>query len=227
MFSNKRFVDLTHPLDESVPSWTGRCGFEASKKLDYEQGCLVYAYKMHGGIGTHIDAPSHFFQNGSTIAEMDVKQFFAPGHLIDVRKKSHADYFISKEDIVEYESTFGSIKPHSIVLAYTGWLERWSNTTTYRNEDENGDMHFPGFDEEAACYLIEKDINGIGIDTLSPDGSNMSFPVHKKILGAGKFIIENVTNLSAITDETFSVVSLPIRVSIGAEAACRTVAILD
>ena len=50
-------------------------------------------------------------------------------------------------------------------------------------------MHFPGFGEQAAKWLLsERGIGGIGIDTLSLDpGRSETFPVHVAMLGGDKF----------------------------------------
>jgi len=226
MFENKKFIDLTHPLDNTIPTWTGGCGFQESLKLDYDGGCRVYSYKMHAGIGTHIDAPSHFVPGGENIADMPIENFICETHLIDVRDKSHENYLISVADIKRYEASHGSLRQKSFVIGYTGWMDRWNTPEKYRNQDSSGKMRFPGFHKDAAEYLLQKNICGIGIDTLSPDGSTDGFPVHHAILGSNKYIIENLCNLSQVPNNNFYTLSLPIKVSIGTEAACRTIAII-
>lgn len=181
---------------------------------------------MHAGIGTHIDAPSHFIPNGQNIGDMPIEHFICPGHLIDVRSKVTPEYLITLTDIHDYEHSYGPLREGSVVIGFTGWLERWGQNEKYRNEDTSGRMRFPGFHHEAASYLVEKNIYGIGIDTLSPDGCTEGFPVHHIILGANKYIIENLTNLSLLPKNNFYIITLPIKVSIGTEAACRTIAIV-
>ena len=47
--------------------------------------------------------------------------------------------------------------------------------------------------------LVQRGVAGIGIDTLSLDpGNDLSFPVHRVILGAGKFQVENLNNLDVL-----------------------------
>jgi kynurenine formamidase len=62
----------------------------------------------------------------------------------------------------------------------TGWSERdIMNTEAYLNGG-----NFPGFSPEAAKWLLEKDIVGIGIDTPSVDpGTHQGgdLPIHKVI----------------------------------------------
>lgn len=65
-------IDLSHPLDSLIPTWEGDCGFSKSILLDYSDCTTnpqfrVQSIKMHAGIGTHIDAPAHYVQNGQTV----------------------------------------------------------------------------------------------------------------------------------------------------------------
>jgi kynurenine formamidase len=230
VFENCRFIDLSHVIDPSIPSWTGSCGFHAEIKMDYEQGLRVMAYKMHAGVGTHLDAPCHFFRDASSVADLPLDQLIVPICVIDVSHKRSANLLISVEDIAAYEKKYGEIPARSLVVGYTGWSEFWSDVSKYRNPDRNGEMHFPGFAAETAAFLLKCKVVGIGIDTLSPDGAtvgpNEKFPVHKIILGAGLYILENLTNLQELPPSGAGVIVLPIKVKGGAEAAARVVGII-
>ncbi len=63
------------------------------------------------------------------------------------------DLLISISDIELFEKSNGQIPQHSLFLAYTGWSQFWNDPDRYRNPDETGKMHFPGFSEEAALFL--------------------------------------------------------------------------
>lgn len=218
-------IDLTHTLHEGVPTWEGDCGFHASIDFDYpEAGCRVMSYRTLAGVGTHIDAPSHFVPGGAGIAELPVKNFVAPLCLIRVTPNSD-DYLVSVEDVSVYEQTYGVIPQGSLVVADTGWAKHWESDR-YRNADRSGKMHFPGFHVDAAALLLEREITGIGIDTLSPDGGNTEFPVHHLLLPRGKYIVENLIHLDQVPPSGALVVALPLKVSEGAEAPCRCIALI-
>ena len=61
-------------------------------------------------------------------------------------------------------------------------------------------MHAPGFSEQAARFLVgERDICGVGVDTLSLDaGAAQKFVAHVAILGAGKYGVELMANLGRV-----------------------------
>ena len=61
-------------------------------------------------------------------------------------------------------------------------------------------MHFPGFSPDAIEFLLrQRDVVGIGTDTLSPDvGPSTDFPIHKAWHAAGKWNVECVANLGRV-----------------------------
>lgn len=229
MFENIHFIDLTHNLHDKVPSWTGSCGFKHDVKKTHEEGgVLVMKYSLHGGIGTHVDAPVHFIKNGATIAQMALEHFFCPCVIIDVHLRRSEDLMIDVKDLMDYEDRYKKIKKNSLVIGFTGWQDFFYDPVKYRNEDSQGKMRFPGFTKQAAEFLLERDIAGIAIDTLSPDGSSTDvFPVHETLLGAGKYIIENAAHLEKMPPSGGYVVALPPKISVGAEAIIRLVGLVE
>lgn len=70
----------------------------------------------------------------------------------------------------------------------------------YRNPSPDGRLHFPGLGLEAVEWLLEqRGILALGVDTLSLDiGASTDFPVHKRLLGADRYGLENLANLGQI-----------------------------
>jgi len=226
--ANFDLVDLTHTLEENSPTWEGVSGFAAYIDVDYNDGARVMSYELFAGIGTHIDAPSHFIKDGETIDQIKLKKLFVKAFIIDVRKKVTYDdgYSVSVEDLKSFENKHGEIGENSLVIIYTGWSVRWPDSPAYRNPDADGKMHFPGISAKAVDYLLKKDVVGVGIDTLSPDGSDYEFPIHKKVLGAGKYIIENLTNLDKLPSTGAYIMVLPLKIARATEAPARVVGLI-
>lgn len=211
-----------------IPSWNGSCGFKHEIKMDYPQGCRVQTVRMHAGVGTHMDAPCHFFENARSVGDIDIQELFVPAVVIDVCDRAHENYFISVLDIKNFEDEYGTIPPRTCVIGYTGWSSRWSNTTAYRNLQDDGIMHFPGFAPEAVELLLERDIQGIAIDTLSPDGSNqVDFPVHRLVLGSDRYIIENIANAHCLPPVGAYIGCFTIKGSGMSEGTIRAVGFLE
>jgi len=223
MFQEMTFVDLTHTVSEKIPTWSGSCGFSHEIKKDYDEGLRVLKYTMHAGAGTHMDAPSHFYPKGRNIADIPLKELIVPCCVIDLSHKRHGELILEPSDIKEYEKSYGKIAKNSFVIGFTGWQEFWKNPQKYRNLNAAGKMCFPKFSKESAELLLERDVVGIGIDTLSPDGDVEDHPVHHLILGEGKYIVENLCGLQALPKKGAYIFVLPMKIAVGTEACARCI----
>jgi kynurenine formamidase len=174
---------------------------------------------MSAGIGTHLDAPRHCFANGLDIANLSLDKLITPCVMIDFSANAHESYCISKKDIQNFENSFGKINPNCFVILHTGWSQFWNDAEKYRNN-----LHFPTVSIEAAEYLLEKNIVGLGVDTLSPDNESQGFPVHRLLLGANKYIIENVANAIALPEQGSLILALPLKIEGGTESPVRLLA---
>lgn len=226
LFSPFKIVDLTHTLDSLAPTWSGNCGYEHRVIVDYPEACRVQSIEMNAGTGTHIDAPSHFIPGALSVADIPIEQFIAPIYMIDVSAKAHADYYITCEDVIQFEKQYGKIKPGGLVIGYTGWDQYWHDANKFRNPDETGQMHFPGFSGESAELLLERNIVGLAVDSLSPDCLDLNFPVHYSILGAGKYIVENLANCKLLSPVGSYSIILPIKTRDGTEAVSRAIGLI-
>jgi kynurenine formamidase len=204
-------VDLTQSLSAHSPTWNGSCGFCLETKKDYDQMFRVQQIKMHAGVGTHMDAPSHCIPAGASIADIPLERLIVSACILDVSEKADADYEISLQDLETYEKTHGAIPPNSLVIGNTGWNRFWNDSKAYRNIDSQGQMHFPAFSARAVEFLLKRNIAGIAIDTLSPDCRDTTYPVHKLMLGANKYIIENIADCSQIPPKGSFIIALPLR----------------
>ena len=221
----KELIDLTHPLHEGVPTWSGRCGFRLEIRLDYDQGLRVHSFKSHAGIGTHMDAPSHFIPGGLNIDQIPLEHLLAPACVLDLREFAGPDFLVELRYVESYEKKYGPIPAGAVVIAFTGWDRYWNQPEKYRNPDKTGKMHFPGFSAACAEALSQRPIAGIGIDTLSPDGANKGFPVHLAMLGAGKYILENLAALERMPAKGAFILSLPIPLVGASESVIRAIAL--
>ena len=224
-----KIIDLTHELTQTAPTWNGSCGFQSAIKLDYDQRCRVQNIKMHAGVGTHIDAPAHFIPGSRDVSELLLEHLLVPLHVIDIRHRvnDNVNYQLQPDDMLHYEKMHGAIVPKSFVAICTGWSARWPYPDEYRNVDKQGNMHFPSIAPQAADLLIDRAIVGVGIDTLSPDCSLDSFPVHEKILGADTYIVENIAYLDKVDATGYVACILPLKGKGLVEAPVRMIAWKD
>jgi kynurenine formamidase len=121
--------------------------------------------------------------------------------IIDIRARAEEDpdTMLTPDDIAEWESTFGDIPPGAIVAMNSGW-DAFVTSDKFRNADDEGVMHFPGFHVETVQFLLEeRNAKGIFVDTLSLDnGPSATFDVHYTWLPANKWGMECVANLGLL-----------------------------
>lgn len=223
-FENILFIDLTHVLTPDVPSWGGGCSFHHEITLDYDD-CTsgtefrVQGIKMGAGVGTHIDAPLHCIRGAMDVASLPLHQLITPCVVIDVSSIANETYSVTPNDVRHFEMRYGKIKKNTFVIVRTGWDKFWSEPDNYRNN-----LQFPTISLNAAELLLERDIAGLGIDTLSPESDVDGFPVHRLILGKGKYIIENIANTSLIPPIGAHTLALPLKIQDGTESPIRLIA---
>ncbi len=226
-FDDFDFIDLTHTLTEEIATWNGCCGFVSQVKRDYEDNETAVKFRvqqlsMNAGIGTHIDAPAHCFPNGQTIEEIALRKLIVPCIKIDVSKKADEKYQIIKQDIDEFEAKYGLIPKNVLTIFYTGWDQFWLEPTKYRNN-----YCFPTVAMSAVEILLQREVCGIAIDTLSPDTPESGFPVHQSILGAGKYIIENLANAALMPPRGAYTIISPLKIKGGTESPVRVIGIIS
>jgi kynurenine formamidase len=223
----KTIIDLTHTLTPTIPSWDGGCCFSTSIFLDYKD-CVapnlvrVQEIKGKAGSGTHMDAPAHFIEGGKTIDLLDLKELMTDCVVIRPGHEADENYLVMPVDIESFEKAHGKIEPGTFVIFHTGWDKYWNTPDKFKN-----DLKFPSVHPDTAKILLERNVSGIGIDTLSPDAVGDDFPVHVLILGAGKYIVENIANAGQLPAKGAKVLIMPIKIESGTEAPIRLVGIIE
>ncbi len=226
-----RVVDLTYAISDKLVPWPGDTRwFEATVNASVEKnGYFTRSFWMLEHTGTHMDAPIHFPPGTTPVDQIPAKQLFGPAVVLEARAdgEKNADYQLPAARVEEWEKRHGRIPAGSIVLLRTGWATRWPDARRYRNQDAQGQMHFPGFSVESAKLLVERKISGLGCDTLSVDpGNSRDFAVHRVTLGAGLYHLENLADLSALPEAGSFLIAAPIKLEGGSGGPVRVFAIL-
>jgi kynurenine formamidase len=229
--SKTRVIDLSYAISDKLVPWPGdEKWFEARANATIERnGYFTRSFWMLEHYGTHLDAPAHFPPGKATVDQIPVKHLFGPAVLLDVQAEGakNEDYQLPVSKIDDWERKHGRIPEGAVALLRTGWAARWPDVKRYRNQDEQGRMHFPGFSTEAAAVLIGRNVRGLGCDTMSVDyGASGDFAVHRLALGAGLYHLENLADLSEVPECGAFLVVAPIKLEGGSGGAVRVFAIL-
>ncbi len=226
-------IDLTHTLNDRSPNWEGtkESPYQAKELGNIRRdGYYSRVFSTQEHYGTHLDAPAHFADGAWTVDQIPAEHLVRPLVIIDVRGqvKDDPDYEVTVEDIAAWEDAHGMIPPGAVVMAYTGWDERWNSQKSFRNEQADHLTHYPGFSLEAAKFLVKtREVVGLGIDTMSVDiGATESYPVHLFTSRENVYHLENVANLALVPAAGATVVVAPIKLEHGSGGPARVLALV-
>ena len=139
---------------------------------------------------THIDL---VFPHG----RIEPQRMIGTGKLIDVTPVGRQDIQLSE---VEHEV---EIEEGDFILLRTGW-SRFINTEKYYDH--------PELSRSVIEWLISRKINAVGIDAPGLGRGRNHGTYDKQLNSNGIFVIENLTNLSAITQKKFRMYCFPLRI---------------
>lgn len=221
-----KYLDLTHTIHSTIPSWDGTTGFDLPTVFDYNQGTApdlmrVQEIHFHGAMGTHMDSPAHFVEGAKTIEKLELENLIGDCVVIKVDREADENYVIMPSTVEAFEKEHGTIKPNTLVIFYTGWEKYWETPAQYQNN-----FKFPSVHEDTAKLLLERNISGLGIDTLSADTGVHGFPVHRAILGAGKYLVENIAHAGELPVTGAKVFVMPLKIKDAVESPVRLVAVV-
>jgi kynurenine formamidase len=194
-------VDLTLPLGPNTVMWPETAAPSAqvveTVKHDGNYARLVQFFEHSG---THVDAPNHFVEGGQAVTDLPLQTLISPAVVIDATAQINGDgdAVLELATVKAWEEKHGVIPAGCVVLLRTGWEDLYDQPDRYGAGPDG--LHFPGFGSEAATYLVERGVVGIGIDTLGIDrGVDSDFTVHRDVtLPKQVWHIENLTNLKSL-----------------------------
>jgi kynurenine formamidase len=227
-----RITDHTHTMCSTSPGLLPDDTIVISPYGLFERdGYVDFKLSVAEHFATHIDAPFHFGGPGHfTVDEIPVTDLIGPAVVIDVREEVEKNntYRLSIDDLVRWERHYGDIPAGAIVIMFSGWQERWDNPDEYGNM-RDGCHNFPGFSVEALAWLLaNRDIKGIGVDTLSFDhGPSKDYPAHELLLKANKWALENLCNLDLIPPKGAVMVVSPIKHKGGSGGPARVYTLVE
>ncbi|HZD36575.1 MAG TPA: cyclase family protein [Nitrososphaeraceae archaeon] len=212
-----RVLDLSLEIDSNLQVFPGSPQPLFIKWTKYE----VHSYDseimmMSTHTGTHLDAPSHFVPQTTSIDMIGVDRLVSPALLVHVPKA--ANELITPSDLRDIENIDQGIS----IIFRTGWLHRMIAKRDYMISN-------PGLSVATAKFLAEKKVNAVGIDGPSIDiGSDRHFSTHKTLLDKGILIVENLCNLESLQHkDNFTLLINPLKLKGASGSPVRALAILD
>lgn len=175
---------------------------EMVMRMDRGDVCNVSKIISTVHIGTHMDAPHHFVNDGPGIDTMPIEAGIGPARVIRIE---------DPELIRVSEIESHNIGAGERVLFRTRNSDYVWKTTEFQKEF----VHIPA---DTARYLVSKNIRMVGVDYLSVGGFHTDGPqTHQALLGAGIWIIEGL-NLAGVEPGNYELVCLPLKM-VGSDGA--------
>ena len=206
-------IDLSHTIRTGMPVYPGdesptvrRTHFV--KKHGFAQTSLT----LSTHVGTHVDAAAHLFTEAPTLDRLGPDNFTGWGAVLDLTALTART--IGQPDL----APLAEIDDLDFALLRTGWDRHWDTDRYYQD--------FPYLTETAARFLAGLGLKGVGLDTPSPDPvDSHTLPAHQILFDHGQVIVENLTHLQALPEQSFVFCCLPLKVLDGEASPCRAVGI--
>ncbi|PHS55788.1 MAG: cyclase [Sulfurimonas sp.] len=218
-------IFLSHLLDSNTPTYGNRNQFYINKKSSIANGDIAndsyISTTVH--IGTHIDMPYHFYENGQTIEDFDANFWiFKKVLFVEIEPNNIIikDELISKLEQIEDDN-------YEILILKTGICH-------IRDKDEFWEKNY-GFAPEIYSFIVDKfpHIRIFGFDSISVSSITnrmLGREAHKKFLNTTKplLLLEDMDlrNIDKNTKIKQLVVS-PIRIAKCDGLPCTVLGMLD
>lgn len=207
MFSE--FIDISRSLYEGMPVYPGDTPYSKRQLLGIEKGevCNLSSFtvSMHGG--THVDAPLHFIDQGMTIDQVELGRFWGKARVLEFETSQPLD----ADALAQY-----------VVGAGERILINIRSNETGNERDGAGTAHI-GLQLSAADYLVRQGVDLVGINCDSIEsGWNGKYEVHRRLLGAGIPILENLI-LTGVQPGEYCLVCFPLKIREGEASPVRAV----
>jgi arylformamidase len=195
-------VDLTMPFSEKTIPVPGHPYPELEPLTTLERdGVRNTLLRTSIHTGTHIDAPSHFVEDGRTIDELEIERFHRPGVRLDLTGSATPGEPIALAHLRAAGFDPGAARDAILLLA-TGWSDR-----AWESEELYGGNPFLARDAAEAVAGARPSILGLdfAVDEARP------WPNHSILLGEEILLLENLMGLPGLPDAGFDVIAFPLR----------------
>jgi arylformamidase len=196
-----KWFDVTQPLTNDMGHWPGDTPFTYSISATKVQtgsanvGKIVTSLHM----GTHVDAPFHFDNDGTTIDQIPIETYVGKATVIDV-------------------GMFDAITPLVLKQFNLVGVKRVLLRTSLPNNPTVFPDKIPYLDPGIASFLAEKGVILLGVDMPSVDPiTSKSLDTHHALHQHGIHILENLM-LDGIKPGDYELIALPLKI-IGADGS--------
>lgn len=205
--------DISLTISPDLPIWPGDPGLELEKLSSMDKGAEVNVTRLSAAVhlGTHVDAPHHFLNDGRTVEGLSLEVLTGPCYVLQLPDGVDA---ITAEVLERSEITSDMKR----ILFGT------SNSHLWAKGEKEFQTDFVAITEDGADWLVEHGVQLVGVDYLSVAPYGDSVPTHKALLEAGVVIVEGL-NLSKVMRGFYDLYCLPLKIAGSDGAPARAILI--
>jgi len=193
--------DISLSIAPSLPIWPGDPRLELTVLESMDEGAHANKTKISSSVhlGTHVDAPHHFLNDGRTVEQLSLDVLTGPCYVVQLPDGIEA---ITAEVLERTEIT-----PEMKRILFGT-----SNSHLWKRSESTFQTNFVAITEDGAQWLVERGVQLVGVDYLSVAPYGDSEPTHKVLLGAGVVIVEGL-DLSNVVRGFYDLYCLPLKIA--------------
>lgn len=203
---SNRWIDISQPLKNGIAEWPGDTPFSYEVAFSTADTGAVNIGKVTTSthMGTHIDAPFHFDNNGLKVLDLPVDLFIGRARVIDVT----GCLTVGREELEQID--FGGAER---ILLRTGSRE---NLNVFPEQ-------FPVLRADIGPLLKERGVRLVGVEAPSVDPEDSkTMDAHHALNDNGVMILENIV-LCNVPAGDYELIALPLALADGDGSPVRAV----
>jgi arylformamidase len=201
-----KIIDISVPIYEGMPTYMGNQVNQPKINTKTHDYITDTTLQLNIHTGTHIDAPLHMLTAGDHVETIGLERLVRSCKVFDL---TNVNDRITESDLKNL-----AIKKDDFILLKT--KNSFGETTI---------EEFIFLAEDGANFLIERGIQGVGIDTLGIERSQTNHPTHKGLFTNDIIIVEGL-DLRDVNEGEYLMVCAPIKL-LKTEAAPARVFLID
>jgi arylformamidase len=198
MINASEWIDVSATISDAMAVWPTDPHVHIYKAAEIGRGTAeanVTCIYTTAHVGTHIDAPLHFFRYGMDVASIPLDYLVGPAKVFHIRDSGEISYHrISNLPIEAGDRILFRTKNSDIEWEQRDFMDDYIYLAT-----------------DAAEYLVQKGIKCVGIDYLSIGGKQNGAEVHRLLLGKPVVIIEGL-KLGSVPAGNYEMICLPLKI---------------
>lgn len=196
-------VDISWPISRDITSYKNKKTVEFTPTKQFEQdNARETIIQLSCHTGTHVDAPSHFLEQGIPIDQLNLATLISRCTVIDCTDNSTS---LSKSYLEQ------KIRPKA------GDVLLFKTPNSFLHPTDLFDPNFVFLDYSGAQWCAENNIKTVGIDYLGIERGQQNHETHSILFMHNITIIEGL-RLASVEQDEYLLVCLPLNI-IGLEAA--------